>query len=282
MWKTILVFQFILWPIFGTLVIALFLLMIGLVWLIEYLRGLCVCTHILQSLMWPLFRLLFLSFGNLQIKGKEHVLGHSAGAIFAVNHSSQLDPFLIPATLGPLSSLMPMHYVSRTRDFYEIRGLSRYIYGGLVFKILGAYPATVGMKDFEKMLANHIELLRIGRSVCIFPEGGIGKSGELCQGKPGVAYLLWRTGRPIIPAAIHGHAQMSIRGFLSRSRNIVVSYGAPITRAEIFGPNADAVVPTHDELIAATQIVMSRIREIQVSCMDDELKTANGLCVIPE
>lgn len=276
------VFQFVLWPIFGTLLVVLVLLMCGLVWLIEYFGGLWICTLILQSLMWPLFRVLFLSFGNLDIKGREHVRGHRSGAIFAVNHSSQLDPFLIPTTLGPLSSLMPMHYVSRTRDFYEIRGLSRYIYGGLVFKIFGAYSATVGMKDFEKMLANHIELLCKGKSVCIFPEGGISKSGELGQGKPGVAYLLWRTGRPIIPAAIHGHAQMSIREFFSRKNNIVVSYGPPITKEEIFGPNADEVVPTHDELIAATQIVMSRIREIQASCMDDELKTARELQVSPE
>jgi len=276
------VFQFIIWPIFGTLVFVLLLLMLGLVWIIEYFGGLWICTLILQSLMWPLFRFSLLSFGNLRIKGSEHIRGHKAGAIIAANHSTQLDPFLIPATLNPLSSLMPMHYVSRERDFYEIRGLSRYIYGGLVFKIFGAYSATVGMKDFEKMLANHIELLCKGRSVCIFPEGGINKSGELSRGKPGVAYLLWRTGRPIIPAVIYGHTQIKAREFFSRSRNIVVSYGAPITKEGIFGPNADAIVPTHDELIEAAQIIMSRIRELQVSCIEDELKAAKGLQVIPE
>ena len=63
-----------------------------------------------------------------------------------------------------------------------MRGITRYAYGGLVFKIFGAYPATVGIKDYEKMLMHHINILCRGHSVCIFPEGGLSKNGELGQG----------------------------------------------------------------------------------------------------
>lgn len=218
-------------------------------------------TFFLQTLLWPLFRLSLHWFGSIRITGKENVKGYKSGAIFAVNHRSQLDPFLIPATLNPFSSLMPMHYVSRKRDFYDVRGITRYAYGGFVFKIFGAYPAIPKIKDYEKMLPHHIELLLRGQSVCIFPEGKLNSSGILGQGKLGAAYLLWRTGRPIIPTAIYGHEGMGPIEFFARRHKIVVSYGPPITRDELFGVNAKQQ-PIHEKLIAATEIIMARIREL--------------------
>lgn len=218
-------------------------------------------TFLLQTILWPFLRLPLHWSGSIRITGKENVKGHKSGAIFAANHGSQLDPFLVPATLNPFSSLMPMHYVSRTRDFYKVRGLIRYLYGGFAFKIFGAYPAIPKIKDYEKMLPHHIDLLLRGKSVCIFPEGKLNPSGILGQGQLGTAYLLWRTGRPIIPTAIYGHEGMGSREFFARKHKIVVSYGPPITRDEIFGVDADEQ-PTHEKLIAATEIIMARIREL--------------------
>lgn len=220
-----------------------------------------ITPFILQTFVWPFTWVALRVFGKVKIIGKENIRGHKNGAIFAVNHSSQFDPILIPATLNPFSALMPMFYLSRDRDFYEVDGLLQYIYGGIFFKIWGAYPVTVGVKDYEYALRHHIDNLLRGQSACIFPEGGKSLTAEVGEGKPGVAYLLWRTGRMVIPVAIRGHHKMGPVQFFSRKHSIVVSYGKPITKEEIFGNNIKET-PTQDELKSATAVIMSRIREM--------------------
>ena len=222
-----------------------------------------ITPFLLQTALWPFMWVVLLVFGKITVLGRENIRRHESGAIFAVNHSSQFDPILIPATLNPFSALMPMFYLAREREFYEVSGLVQYIYGGMFFKIWGAYPVTVGTKgNYEYALRNHIEILERGQSVCIFPEGGKTPDGKIGEGKPGVAYLLWRTGRPVIPVAIHGHQKMGPREFFSREHSISVSYGKPITREELFGAKENGTPPTQEQLKSATQTIMSRIREM--------------------
>lgn len=222
-----------------------------------------ITPFILQTLVYPFTWVSLRFFARIRILGKENIRGHKHGAIFAVNHASELDPILIPATLDPFSRLMPMFYLARESSFYEKNGLAKYIfYSGMFFKLWGAYPVSIGTGDYEYALRNHIHILECGKSICIFPEGGKTKNGEIGEGKPGVAYLLWRTGRPVIPVAIRGHYQMNPRGFLARKHSITVSYGKPITKEELFGTNADAASPSREDLKAATQVIMSRIREM--------------------
>jgi 1-acyl-sn-glycerol-3-phosphate acyltransferase len=217
---------------------------------------------ILQTSVYPFTWVSFRFFARIRIVGKEHIREHKRGAIFVVNHMSELDPILIPATLNPFSSLMPMFYIARERAFYQKKGLSKYIYGGTFFKIWGAYPASVGTGDYELALKHHIRILEYGKSVCIFPEGRKSQDGSIGEGKPGVAYLLWRTDAPVIPVALHGHHQMGLHGLFSRKHSITVSYGKPITKAELFGHNTDIAAPTHEVLKSATHVIMSRIREM--------------------
>ncbi len=220
---------------------------------------------ILQTLVYPFTWIGLGFFARIRVYGRENLRGMKQGAIFAVNHSSELDPILIPATLRPLSRLMPMFYLARERSFYpnaQKGGLSKYFYGGLFFKIWGAYPAVVGTGDYELALKHHIRILGHGKSITIFPEGKKTRDGKIGEGKSGVSYLLWSTGVPVIPVAIHGHYQMNAGDFFSRKHTIAVSYGKPITRAELFGPDADRIPPTHEDLKTATHVIMSRIREM--------------------
>ncbi|KKU82155.1 MAG: Glycerol-3-P acyltransferase [Parcubacteria group bacterium GW2011_GWA1_47_8] len=220
---------------------------------------------VLQTFVYPFTWISFRLFARIKILGKEHIRGHKRGAIFAVNHSSELDPILVPATLNPFSPLMPMFYLARERSFYpraEKFGLGRIFYSAAFFKMWGAYPISVGTGNYEVTLKYHLSILEQGRSVCIFPEGKKTENGDIGEGKPGVAYLLWRTGVPVIPTAIHGHYLMGARDFIARKHSITISYGKPITREELFGTDVDRVVPTHEELKSATHTIMSRIREM--------------------
>lgn len=218
---------------------------------------------ILQTMVYPFTWVGLRFFTHIRILGKENLEGHTQGVIFAVNHLSELDPILVPATLNPFSPLMPMFYTARERFFYEKKGLAQYFYGGTFFKLWGAYTAYVGTGDLALSLRHHIRILEKGKSVCIFPEGGKIPEGVIIEGKTGVAYLLWRTGVPVIPVAMRGHYKMTYREFCARTRTITVSYGKPITREELFNLRPDpAVVPTREELRTATHIIMSRIREM--------------------
>ena len=223
---------------------------------------------IFQTLVYPCTWMMFRFFTHIRINGLGHVRGLKNGALFAVNHSSELNPILVPATLPFLSRLMPMFYVSRETAFYLRDGkkkfsLKQIFYGGSFFKLWGAYPATVGTGDYELALRHHINILNSKRSVCIFPEGKITRDGLVGEGKPGVAYLLWRTGVPVIPVAIRGDYKITLREFFLRKRILTVSYGKPITQSEVFETVLkEGRPPTLEELKSATSLIMARIRTL--------------------
>ena len=130
------------------------------------------------------------------------------GIIFAPNHISEYDVLIMRYALPLLRlPLMPMYYVSMTRDHYQVEkfGWRKYFYGGTFFRLLGAYPAYIGMRDYQASLINHIELLENGKAVCIFPEGKMGmetfKTGEV---KGGVGFLAEHTHTDIVPVQLRG------------------------------------------------------------------------------
>ena len=219
-----------------------------------------ITPFLLQTIVYPPMWIALHFFAKIRVYGMNNLHGYKHGMIFAVNHASEFDPILIPATLKPFSSLMPMFYLARERAFYEKKGVIKFFYGGTFFKLWGAYPVTVGTGDYEEALKHHIKILERGKSVCIFPEGGKTRDGHIGEGKPGVAYLLWRTGRPLVPVAIHGHHGMGPSDFFGRTHSISISYGKPITREDLFGNNCDRVQPTREELKSATSVIMAHIR----------------------
>lgn len=206
----------------------------------------------------PLFSIL----GRLKVYGRENLKGLRGGVVFAMNHSSESDPFLVAASLGPFSRLMPVFSVARERDFYKNSGIMKYVYGGFIFKLLGAYPVFMGNGDYELALKHHIKIIDAGQTLGIFPEGHITRDGKIGEAKAGVAYLLWRTGAPVVPVAFRGHWRMKPQHFFMMKHTIAVSYGKPIHRSEMFGPEADIVPPTKEELKLVAEKIMDRVREM--------------------
>src|SRR3989344_2976057 len=78
---------------------------------------------VLQTLIWIPTRLILKFFLRFKIQGLENLEGLKGPVIFAVNHSSEWDPVLVPAALPFLSSLGPTFFTSRERKFYEKNGL---------------------------------------------------------------------------------------------------------------------------------------------------------------
>lgn len=191
---------------------------------------------ILQTAIWPATRVILRFFLHLKIIGLENLnslKNKNRGIIFACNHTSELDVIMIPASLPFLSPFMPLFYVSRPTAFYKKSGWRKIFYGGLIFKLWGAYPAHSGFKDYEKSLAEHIPILNAGKSLIIFPEGKRSSDGTIGEARGGVAFLSKTLNLPVVPVRIGGIRQTFLSDFFLQKRRAVVNFGRPIYPADL-------------------------------------------------
>lgn len=214
---------------------------------------------LLQTLIWIPTRLFFLLFGKLKVEGVKNVKYLKRGVIFAVNHSSQLDPILLPASLPFFCRLMPMYYTARERDFYKTTGLKSFLYWERTFRAWGAHKVRVGIRNYKKSLSKHIDILRDGGSVMIFPEGGVTKDGNLREAKGGVAYLSYKTKKPVVPVGISGVFKIKFSDMFFRKREIKLKVGKPIFPEDIF---PKGYIPVAEYKIIANDIILKEISKL--------------------
>lgn len=209
----------------------------------------------MQKIIWIPTNIVLRFFGRMQVHGLEHIKDLKGPVIFACNHSSELDPFFVPAILPFFSRLSPIFYTSREKSFYKGSGWRQFFYGGLFFKAWGSYPVMAGLHDYEMALSTHIDIARHGGSLCIFPEGGITKDGSIGQAKGGVAYLSYTTGAVIVPVRIRDSYKITPAELFSRKRKFIVSFGRPMNASSDLG-----MLPTTDDFKAYANKVMDVVR----------------------
>ncbi len=218
---------------------------------------------ILQTFIWPGTRLLLKVFGHFEVHGLEHLTPVSTkkGAIFASNHTSELDAILLPAGLPFLSRFMPIFYTSREKKFYDTSGILQLIYGGFIFQLWGAHRVMTGKKDYEKSLVNHVKIVEAGKSVFVFPEGGVTPDGTIQTARGGVGYLAERTGAPVIPVGISGAHKMKFSDFFLRRRHIKITFGPSITVTELHENVARSVEPGGNVYKEEAEYIMGKVRD---------------------
>ncbi len=219
---------------------------------------------ILQKIIWIPTRLILRGFGHLTIRGSDHLKGVKSPVIFAVNHSSEMDPILIPASLPFWSRFSPIFYASRSKSFYQNSGWRQHIYGGWFFKMWGSYPIFPGLKDYERSLRNHIEIINDGGSLCVFPEGKITPDGNIQQAHGGIAYLAMRTNCTVIPVGISGSYRTPAKEFFSGKRRITVSFGEPIIPSIDPGSTSGASELLAQQCKDEANAIMSKIAALKV------------------
>jgi 1-acyl-sn-glycerol-3-phosphate acyltransferase len=212
---------------------------------------------ILQKLTCIPTRLAMNFFGHLEVKGLENLKGIKGSVIFACNHASELDPILPPISLPFFSHFSPMFYASREKKFYGGSGWRRHFYGGNFFKAWGSYQVLVGLRNYEKAVANQIRIVNDGGTVCIFPEGRTTPNGMIQPAKGGVAYLAYVTKVPIVPVRLDGTFRLSAKDFFLRKRKLSITFGKPIY---ITSPNEN-IVPIK-ECKESANTIMNTIRNM--------------------
>jgi long-chain acyl-CoA synthetase len=187
---------------------------------LERPESLMLAARVAHALLKALMKLFF----RLEAEGTEHIKS-SGSVIIAPNHTSYLDGFAI---------VLSLPFV-RFRNLYSL-GISDFFTGSL--KSTFARVAHVIPIDSSSYLNRALQtsayVLRHGRSLCVFPEGGRSADGELMEFRKGVGILAVEMGVPVIPAYISGAFEALPRGAAwPKPATITVTFGAPLSAADL-------------------------------------------------
>jgi acyl-[acyl-carrier-protein]-phospholipid O-acyltransferase/long-chain-fatty-acid--[acyl-carrier-protein] ligase len=123
---------------------------------------------------------------RVRVYGHEN-LPERGGALLVCNHVTWIDGvLLLMASSRPIRMLAHADYISS----WPIRWLAR---------MWGVIPIEPGKQSVRHSLETARQALRDGALVCIFPEGGLSRTGQMQAFKPGLMSLVRETGVPVIP-----------------------------------------------------------------------------------
>ncbi len=152
-----------------------------------YIYGL-LPEFLMRFLAWVLISL----FYRIRITGLENVPSKGP-AVVVCNHVSYMDPILLAGSIK-----RPMRFVMYYRIFQI--PLLRFF-----FEHLQAIPIA-GAREDEQLMNEAFERvdeeLAAGNIVCIFPEGGITRDGEIQRFRPGIEKIIARRAVPVVPVSL--------------------------------------------------------------------------------
>ncbi len=138
------------------------------------------------------------------------------GGIFAVNHTSFLDP-MAAGSFCP----RPLFYLAR--QTLTKNGFLKFVLPRVNVMLFNRDEPEIGI--FKKV----IKLLRQGRLMLMFPEGTRSLDGNLQPAKNGVGLLALKARVPIIPVYVSGtHKALPKQAKFPRLYKIRVTIGEPI------------------------------------------------------
>lgn len=188
-----------------------------------------------------LLRILFRTYFRVTASGQENI--PDSPCIFAPNHQSYLDGFLVLGVIPP-RRLVSCHFLANELYF---RGATRK-------RIARAFHVVT--IDVDRNLALSLKtaatLLRKGKDIVIFPEGARTRDGGILPFKKAFAILARELGAPVVPVAISGAFELfSFRHRFPRPGRIRIRFLEPIHPAGL----------TVDEIASRTRDVIHHALE---------------------
>jgi 1-acyl-sn-glycerol-3-phosphate acyltransferase len=142
--------------------------------------------------------------------------------IFAANHQSQFDIFVLQGFLGYDFRWLVKQELFKVPVFGKAMQFAGYI----------PVDRAHGRKALES-LEEAAQRIADGTSVAVFPEGTRSPDGRLGQFKPGAIVLAIKAGVPVVPVAIVGTHQVLPKGrILVRPGRVEIRVGTPIATSE--------------------------------------------------
>ncbi len=163
--------------------------------------------------LWIVFKI----FYRLSVTGQDNIPENGA-AILVANHTSFLDPPMVAVTCKRHISFMAKV------DLFKIPILS------ILLRSFNTLPVNKNKMDL-KLIRTAFGRLKQGRLLGVFPEGTRRRVGPKKLGplEPGAAYLILKSGTPMIPVGISGTDKVIPTGKrLPRFPKVTVVVGKPI------------------------------------------------------
>ena len=126
----------------------------------------------------------------LTAEGKRYKGTLKGGAILAANHTTFSDPFVVGAA-----------FWYRRMNFFTADAVMATKTRERLLKAAGAIKVNRDITDIEAVRES-VEVLKKGRLLLIFPEGGVQAVGQVQPIKSGAALMALQAGVPIIPVCI--------------------------------------------------------------------------------
>jgi long-chain acyl-CoA synthetase len=158
-------------------------------------------------------------YGGMRVRGLEN-LPPKGPYIITPNHLSNADA---PLLLGALPFT-----VSRQTFFLGITNFFGGPVKSRIAKNIQVIPVDMDTKLFSALqLSSYI--LRNGKILCVFPEGGRSRDGNIKEFKKGVGILAKELNLPMVPVAINGTYEMMPAGrYFPKPSNVTISFGKPV------------------------------------------------------
>lgn len=126
----------------------------------------------------------------LTAEGRRYKGMLKGGAMLAANHTTFSDPFVVGAA-----------FWYRRMNFFTADAVMATKTREKLLKAAGAIKVNRDITDIEAVRSS-VEVLKKGRLLLIFPEGGVQKVGDVKPIKSGAALMALQAGVPIIPLFI--------------------------------------------------------------------------------
>jgi 1-acyl-sn-glycerol-3-phosphate acyltransferase len=169
-------------------------------------------------------------YARIEVRGLENI-PLDGPLVIASNHQNDADPGIICTRIR-----RPIAFMAKV-ELFRIPLLKQFL------QAFGAFPVRRGEADLSALrLAN--ENLKLGRAVCIFPEGTReAETEKLKEALPGAAIVAMRNDVPILPIAIRGSGRLSLPGMflrVDRRVNVTLAIGKPFHLERPARLNAEA------------------------------------------
>ncbi len=171
---------------------------------------------IVRPLLKVIFQGLFHALAHIRITGKENV-PRGEPYVVAMNHVSIYDPPFVaafwPEELEIIGAI----------DVFGKPGQ------GQLLRLYGVIPVHRG--DYDRtLLTKIISILQSGRPLLIAPEGARSHDTAMRRARPGIAYIIEKTGVPVLPVGLVGTTE----DFWQRARRgerppLEMRIGKPVT-----------------------------------------------------
>jgi 1-acyl-sn-glycerol-3-phosphate acyltransferase len=185
---------------------------------------------------------LFLSGIRVEVEGSEHI-ERSRAAVYAVNHTSNVEP---PIIFDMLHELFPRLRILYKAELRKLPVLVR------AFDLAGFIPLErANPEQSLPAIDRAADALREGNSFLIFPEGTRSRTGELLPFKKGGFILAIKAQAPVVPIGISGAKSAMRKGSpLIYPVTVHVRIGEPVETVGMTLADRDRLITAVRERVA--------------------------------